>query len=144
MKKIICILCCVFLVCGCSFGSEQGEPIELTPREALNKLQNEKENSFMLYITTENCYTCEEYRSVVEEIQESMPFDIYYITLDMDVKDSTTKADLEELNVTIGDYQSLPTTYYFYQGTLLPENKRDGYIEKADFITWLKALRILQ
>ncbi|MEG0329832.1 MAG: thioredoxin family protein [Longicatena sp.] len=144
MKKILCILCCLFLITGCSTSEKIVKPIKLTPREVLNKLQDTKQNSFLMYLTMDDCYTCEEYEKMIKEVQKTTPFDIYYIKLKLNETDKEILSDLSELNITIGDYTSLPTTFYFYQGSLLPENKREGYIEKKDFTKWLKDLRILK
>ena len=142
MKKVLCICLTLLLLSGCSLMRKDSDPIKLTPQEVINKLQDEKQNSFLLYLTTSNCYTCEEYERVVAELEEESTFDIYYVTIDLDEDDSKVTSALDEFNITIGDYTSLPMTYYFYQGSLLPENKKEGYIEKDDYRQWLKELHL--
>lgn len=74
MKKVLlCLFCMMFFLQGCGKDHE-GEPIELTPQEVLVRLQDPKKNSFMLYITSDNCYSCDEYEKVIQEIEEETPF----------------------------------------------------------------------
>lgn len=76
MKKVLLsLLCAIFLLQGCSKQNE-GEPIELTAQEVLVRLQDPKKNSFMLYITSENCYSCDEYEKIIQEIYRAcrLPF----------------------------------------------------------------------
>lgn len=144
LKKLLLTICCAFLISGCSlWEKEKDEPIELTPFEVLEKLQDAKQNSFLLYLTMDNCYSCEEYQKVIDELEREQPFEIYYLKIDADETDEDTKKALEELKITTGDYYNLPMTYYFYQGSLLPENVKDGYMEKKDLKKWLENLHIL-
>lgn len=144
MRKIICVCLCLLMLSGCSLLHQEGDPIELTPQEVINKLQDEKQNSFLLFLTTKDCYACSEYVNVVEELEEESHFDIYYVDIDLQEDDKKVKSALEELGITIGNYSTLPMTYYFYQGTLLPENRKEGYIEKKDYRKWLKELRLMK
>lgn len=144
MKKLIVFLfCSMLLLQGCG-GNDGKEPIELTPQEVLARLQDTKQNSFMLYITSDNCYSCEEYEKVVQEIEEQTPFEIYYLKMDLNEEDADIQSAMDELQITTGNIQSLPTTYYFYQGGLLPENKKEGYLEKKDLQKWLNDLHLLK
>lgn len=143
MKKVLlCLFCMMFLLQGCGKDHE-GEPIELTPQEVLVRLQDPKKNSFMLYITSDNCYSCDEYEKVIQEIEEETPFEIYYLKMDTNEEDTDIKQAVEELQITTGKIQSLPSTFYFYQGSLLPENSKEGYLEKKDLLKWLNDLHIL-
>lgn len=143
MKKVLLsLLCAIFLLQGCSKQNE-GEPIELTAQEVLVRLQDPKKNSFMLYITSENCYSCDEYEKIIQEIEEETPFEIYYLKMDTNEEDTDVKRSLEELQITTGNIQSLPSTFYFYQGSLLPENSKEGYLEKKDLLKWLNDLYLL-
>lgn len=144
MKKIICMMMSLFLIGGCSIAHKDNDPVALTPQEVINKLQDEKQNSFLLYLTTDNCYTCSEYEKVISELEKESHFDIYYVNIDLNEDDRKTKSSLEELNITIGEYRELPMTYYFYQGSLLPENKKEGYIEKDEYRQWLKELHLFK
>ena len=143
MKKILlCLVCTMFLLQGCS-KNQEGEPIELTAQEVLVRLQDSKKNSFMLYITSDNCYSCDEYEKVIQEIEEETPFEIYYLKMDTNEEDTDVKQVIEELQITTGKIQSLPSTFYFYQGSLLPENRKEGYLEKKDLLKWLNDLHLL-
>lgn len=143
MKKVLlCLFCTMLLLQGCSKNNE-GEPIELTAQEVLVRLQDPKKNSFMLYITSDSCYSCDEYEKVIQEIEEETPFEIYYLKIDTNEEDSDVKQAVEELQITTGKVQSLPSTFYFYQGSLLPENKKEGYLEKKDLLKWLNDLHLL-
>ena len=115
----------------------------MTPQEVLVRLQDPKKNSFMLYITSDNCYSSDEYEKVIQEIEEETPFEIYYLKMDTNEEDTDIKQAVEELQITTGKIQSLPSTFYFYQGSLLPENSKEGYLEKKDLLKWLNDLYLL-
>lgn len=142
-KKVLLIFCFVFMLSSCSLTKKkQDAPIELTPQQVLDKLQDTKQNSFLLYLTADDCYSCSEYQKVIDDLEKSEPFKIYYLKIDPN-EDDTTKKLLNELQITTGKYFNLPMTYYFYQGTLLPENKKDGYLKEKDLRTWLQNLHII-
>lgn len=144
MRKIWITFSILLLLAGCvPKANIKKEPIELTAREVVEKLQSTKQNSFLLYLRTENSYSCNEFEKVIQATQNIEPFEIYYLTVRLDEEDEEIKKTLQELNVTLGKYQELPVIYYIYQGTLLPENKKEGYIEKEVFVEWLKNLHIL-
>lgn len=143
MKKIFLFLfCTMFLLQGCE-RQKEGEAVELTPQEVIARLQDTNQNSFMLYVTSENCYSCEEYEKVIQEIQDETPFEIYYVVLDLNEEDEDIVTAFEELQIFTGDIQVLPTTYYFYQGGLTSDNKKEGYLEKRDLVSWLNSLHLL-
>lgn len=143
MKKIFLFLfCTMFLLQGCE-RQKEGEAVELTPQEVIARLQDTNQNSFMLYVTSENCYSCEEYEKVIQEIQDETPFEIYYVVLDLNEEDEDIVTSFEELQIFTGDIQVLPTTYYFYQGGLTSDNKKEGYLEKRDLVSWLNSLHLL-
>lgn len=142
MKKIILIMLMVCFLAACSSSSKK-EPIEISAEQVLEKLNDEKQNSFLLYIISEDCYACDEFQKVIEEVEQLQPFEVYYLRINLNEKDKDVKKAMEELKVTTGKLQQLPTSYYFYQGSLLAENVKEGYIEKKDMIAWLKNLHIL-
>lgn len=144
MKKTICAILTVLMLSGClSTHEKKGEPIEVSARQVVDRLQNQKKDSFLLYITTDNCYSCEEYTKVIQELQDIKPFDIYELHINLKEKDEDVKEALSELEVVIGDYSTFPMTFYFYKGNLQSENIKAGYIEKEDYEKWLKDLHIL-
>ena len=97
MKKVLlCLFCMMFFLQGCGKDHE-GEPIELTPQEVLVRLQDPKKNSFMLYITSDNCYSCDEYEKVIQEIEEETPFEIYYLKMDTNEEDTDIKQAVEKM-----------------------------------------------
>ena len=144
MKKMLCAILSAILLSGC-FGSNQSatEPIDISAREVVDRLQSQKTDTFLLYITTDSCYSCDEYKKVIEELEQIKPFEIYELSIDLNENDADVKEALNELEITIGTYATFPMTYYFYKGNLQPENVTQGYIEKEDYETWLKNLHIL-
>lgn len=144
MKKMLCAILSAILLSGC-FGSNHSatEPIEISAREVVDRLQSQKTDTFLLYITTDSCYSCDEYKKVIEELEQIKPFEIYELSIDLNENDADVKEALNELEITIGTYATFPMTYYFYKGNLQPENVKQGYIEKEDYETWLKNLHIL-
>ena len=54
--------------------------------------------------------------------------------MDTNEEDTDIKQAVEELQITTGKIQSLPSTFYFYQESLLPENSKEGYLEKEGLV----------
>ena len=142
MKKVILSIMIAILLVGCS-SSPKKEPIELSAQQVVNRLNDENQDSFLLFITNDQCYACEEYEKVIASIEEIQPFEIYYMYLNLEESDEAVIQTLKELTVTTGPIEQLPMTYYFYQGGLQEDNKKAGYIEKRDMIEWLRNLHIL-
>ena len=142
MRRIIIILTIAFLLVGCS-TSPKKEPIELSAQQVVNRLNDENQDSFLLFITNEECYACDEFEKVINEIEDIQPFEVYYMYLNLEEEEGAVIQALKELTVTTGPIEQLPMTYYFYQGGLQEENKKAGYIEKRDMIEWLRNLHIL-
>lgn len=136
MKKILLILCCLCMICGCTSSSD-GKMKKSSAEEIMKLLQREGSNNFLLVLTTSNCYSCDEYEKVIEQLEEEKEFLIYYINVD-----NENKNKMDELRITIGDYTTLPMTYYFEAGTLKPENIKSNYIELETYRAWLKELGI--
>lgn len=144
LKKILLCLCIVPFLVGCSIISSINGIKEINVFKVIEMLQDEDVNSFLLYIEAEDCYSCDEYRKVLEELQKESAFRIYVMKVHMDEKNEDVKKALAELRVTTGAIEQLPTTYYFYRGKLLTENKKEGYQEKEELKAWLKNLQIIQ
>ncbi len=140
MKKIgcICFLVLSLVLSACnSFGNEKY--IKHTDvKEVLKKLQRE-DNTFLLFLTTSKCYSCEEYIKVLNNIQKETPFSIYYINVDQEDSDK-----LEELKIIIGHYSDLPMTYYFDKGEIKRDNVKAGYVEPEILKEWLRKLQVIE
>lgn len=136
MKKKIIIYLLLMLLAGCSStGTESMR--KTTADQVIRRLQVEGENSFLLVLTANNCYSCDEYAKVVEQLQNEQKFNLYYIDVDAEDEDK-----LEELKITLGDVETLPMTYYFDKGVLKTENIKKNYIELETYREWLKLLKI--
>ena len=141
MKKILAIFSCMFLflsVTGCNASKQDGGIMETSASEVLKKLQRD-DNSFLLFLTTDKCYSCDEYMKMLEKIQEEQVFDIYYVVIDDEDEDK-----LEELKIITGDYTDLPMTYYFNKGELSADNIKKSYIEPDQFKEWMNQLGIMK
>lgn len=136
MKKIVLICALVFALTGCSSAGSK-EMKQTSADDVIRRLQLDGENTFLLVLTTTNCYSCDEYNKVVEQLEQEKPFDLYYIDVDNESKDK-----LDELKITLGDYTTLPMTYYFDDGVLKPDNVKSNYIELENYREWLKQLEI--
>ena len=53
MKKVIFVMLIVCLLAACSPSSKKG-PIEVSAAEVLEKLSDERENSFLLYVISDD------------------------------------------------------------------------------------------
>lgn len=137
MKKFL-IACFVMVqLMGCSAPSKQSSMKKITADEVIRRLQIEYDDSFLLVLTTTDCYSCDEYAKVVEQLQKEKPFDLYYIDINDEDKDK-----LDELKITLGEVITLPMTYYFEDGVLKPDNIKQNYIELETYREWLKLLKI--
>ncbi len=136
MKKRMIVWAAVLMLAGCSSaGSESMK--KTSADEVIRRIQVDGNNSFLLVLTTTDCYSCDEYAKVVEQLQSEQPFDLYYIDVNKEKEDK-----LEELKITLGDVETLPMTYYFDEGILKQENIKRNYIELETFREWLKLLKI--
>lgn len=133
-RSCLAFLTCMLLLAGCTQTQSSGMQ-KISADEVIRKLQVDGENSFLLVLTTTDCYSCEEYTKVVEQLEEEKQFDIYYIDVNKEDKDK-----LEELKITLGDVETLPMTYYFDHGDLNPDNIKWNYIELETYREWLKSI----
>lgn len=141
MKKwmLSMMVLCLCIIAGCSKEEkiETKHIMSLSAEDASRKIQRGKE-SFLLFLTSSNCYSCKEYDKVLKKLQKDQKFDIYFVKVDDEEKDK-----LRQLNLSLGDYETLPMTYYIQKGNIKDENKKEGYMEKDEFEAWLKQLNIL-
>lgn len=136
MKQFVIIMILLSALFGCSASNSEYMK-KTSADEVIRRIQVDGKNSFLLVLTTTECYSCDEYAKVVEQLQSEQPFDLYYIDVD---KEKTDK--LEELKITLGDVETLPMTYYFDEGILRQENIKKNYIELETYREWLKLLKI--
>lgn len=136
MKKIVIAFCILLLLAGCH-SSASKTMSKTSADEVIRRIQRDDDNSFLLVLTTTNCYSCEEYEKVVEQLESEKEFDIYYIDVN-----NEEQSKLDELKITLGDYITLPMTYYFENGKLKPDNIKSNYIELETYREWLKQLKI--
>lgn len=141
MKKLSVIICllCTFVLSGCDLiGNNSNKNMKnITASDVLKKLDRD-DNTFLLYLTADQCYSCDEYKKVIEGLQAETPFDIYYLNVNEEDVDK-----MEELKIRIGDYTMLPMTYYFEKGELIKDNIKSGYIEAEQLKEWLRQLKII-
>lgn len=136
MKKILIAVCFIFILAGCS-SSASKTMSKTSADDVIRRIQRDDDNSFLLVLTTTNCYSCEEYEKVIAQLESEKEFDIYYIDVNKE-----EQAKLEELKITLGDYNTLPMTYYFENGKLKSDNIKSNYIELETYREWLKQLKI--
>ena len=143
MKKIIMLLCLLSL-CACAVPTKTSGIVDLGVYEVTDIVNNKNNQAFLLYITSDNCYSCEEYEKVVQKLQNEYGFTIYRLKIKVDEKNEDVKKAFSELEVSCGRIEALPTTYCFTQGSLLPENKKIGYMEEEVMKEWLKSINIIK
>ncbi|MDE6475609.1 MAG: thioredoxin family protein [Erysipelotrichaceae bacterium] len=137
-KRWISSFILVFLLTACSSFTNKEYMQHTSVKEVFQKIQRE-DNSFLLLLTTNKCYSCEEYMKVIDTIQKETPFPIYYINVDQEDEDK-----LEELKIMIGHYNELPMTYYFNKGEVSQENIKVGYVEPEVLKEWLRKLQVIE
>ena len=137
-KRWISSFILVLLLTACSSFTNKEYMQHTNVKEVLQKLQRE-DNSFLLLLTTNKCFSCDEYMKVIDAIQKETPFPIYYINVDQEDEDK-----LEELKIMIGHYNELPMTYYFNKGTVSQDNIKVGYVEPEVLKEWLRKLQVIE
>ena len=86
MKKRMIVWAAVLMLAGCSSaGSESMK--KTSADEVIRRIQVDGNNSFLLVLTTTDCYSCDEYAKVVEQLQSEQPFDLYYIDVNKEKED---------------------------------------------------------
>ncbi len=143
MKKLILLLCMCFLF-ACDVPTKTSGLVDLGVYEVVDVINNDKNNTFLLYITSDRCYSCDEYEKVVTKLQKEYGFTIYRLKMKVNETNEDVKKAFSELEVSCGRIEVLPTTYYFSQGIVLPENKKSGYMEEEEMITWLKSINLIK
>lgn len=143
MKRwILCLL--MLLMCGCSTFQPDTIYLEVTPSEVLDLIGNENTNTFLFYVVSDYCYSCDEFDKVVAELKEDHTFKIYRMKINLNESDEKVKQDLKALQVTIGHLSELPTIYYINKGELTKMNRKEGYLDKKELELWLKEIHIIQ
>lgn len=141
-KKVTICVVLLSVMTGCTMNTKKTRIVEVASQEIITKLNDADQNTFLLFLTSDSCYTCDEYMKVLKKLQKKSPFDIYYLKIDLSETNHRNDELLAQIYVKTGDVATLPMTYYFYQGNLLDENKREGYIALTDYEKWLKELHI--
>ena len=144
MKKIILLLCMCFLLIACDVPTKNSGIVDLGVYEVVDVINSQKQDNFLLYITSDKCYSCEEYEKVITKLQKEYGFTIYRLKMNVDEKNNDVKKAFSELEVSCGRVEVLPMTYYFSQGVVLPENKKAGYVEEEDMVVWLKNINLIK
>ncbi|MEG0094057.1 MAG: thioredoxin family protein [Erysipelotrichaceae bacterium] len=143
MKKLILCICTLslFILGGCSKKDPYvgNDKIIKTNAEDINRKIVRAKDSFLLFLTSEDCYSCAEYEKVLNKIEKQTPFTIYYIPINDQEEDK-----LRELNMTLPHYETMPMTFFVDKGEISEENTKVGFIEKDDYIKWLKTIKLIK
>lgn len=143
MKRWLLCLLTIF-ICGCSTVQPDAVYLEVTPSQVLDLIGNKNTNTFLFYVVSDHCYSCDEFDKSIEELKNEYMFKVYRMKIDLDEKDEKTVQDLKALQVTIGHLNELPTMYYINKGELTKVNHKEGYMDKKELETWLKEIHIIQ
>ena len=143
MKRwFLCFL--LLLMCGCSTFQREAVYLEVTPSQVLDLIENENTNTFLFYVVSDYCYSCDEFDKVIAELKEQYSFKVYRMKVDLEEEDETIIQDLKALQVTTGHLTQLPMIYYVHKGELPKMNIKAGYIEKKEMELWLKEINMIQ
>lgn len=157
MKKVICLLCLVLLLCACSTKKAETTYDRITTIEEIQYEQlNEKLNQnidFLLYIGRPDCSDCAEFYPYLEEYVQTNGKGIYYLNIknfrDNAKKEEATQAEVDfynnlqkELNFDwtptlqhyrngelIDDYTFLDLDYYNISDSNKKEQKYNEFVE---------------
>jgi predicted bacteriocin transport accessory protein len=105
LKKILALLLCMFILCGCSYKSYI---VDTTLDEVKEKIENKED--FILYIGSKTCSHCAQYRPKLEDVANEYEITVYYV----DVSTLSTEEENELKN--IANYTGTPTTAFIYDG----------------------------
>ncbi|MEG0265088.1 MAG: thioredoxin family protein [Erysipelotrichaceae bacterium] len=143
MKKLILCICTLslFILGGCSKKDPyvENDKIIKTNAEDINRKIVRAKDSFLIFLTSEDCYSCAEYEKVLNKIEKQTPFTIYYLPINDQEEDK-----LRELNMTLPRYETMPMTFFVDKGEISEENTKVGFIEKDDYIKWLKTIKVIK
>lgn len=143
MKRwLICLL--ILLLCGCSTFERDTTYLEVTPAQVLDLMNNKNTNTFLFYVVSDSCYSCDEFDKVIRDLKKQYAFKIYRLKIDLAEEDEKELQDLKALQVTTGHINQLPTLYYINKGELSKTNRKEGYMEKKELELWLKEIHIIQ
>lgn len=144
MKKylIISIFLTLFAITGCSKAEKSSGVIELSYNEVTKRMHDEEKDTFFLFLSSKDCYTCDEYIDMIKILQKEKPFVMYYVNVVLEMSDQDIQKELDNMEITAGEFDTLPTTYYIENGSIQNDNIKEGYVEPEDFKTWLKTLKI--
>lgn len=125
MKKILTIVCSIFLMFGlwgCMTQKDPFQEIEITAQELKEKSENG--DNFLLIVERENCGYCEAIDEYIEQTSQEHPGITLYKLDITDFKfirqeDSTLKADCDDSKILLDlvpYFLYTPTIYYFEDG----------------------------
>ncbi len=111
MKKILILICAIFLLSGCNSNKTYHE----ISYKRLNEMIDNKEN-FVLMIGSETCSACKNYKVTLNEVISDYNVDVKYIDL--------SKLSDEEESILISTFSitGTPTTVFMTKG-----NEEDNY-----------------
>lgn len=127
LKKILLIVTLTFLLTGCTKGSM----VEINYKD-LTKMLNNKQ-SFILFIGSNECSNCSNYKVTVNNIIKHYKLTYYYIDI-ANLSDS-------DVNKLQGQFyfSGVPTTVFIEKGTEKNTNKR--IVGAVEYSTAIKALQ---
>ncbi|NBK97000.1 MAG: hypothetical protein EOM50_03075 [Erysipelotrichia bacterium] len=136
MKKILlAILLCVSL-CACSEKQANGF-IESDVQEILTKIANK--DTFLIVINTEECYSCDTFKSEIEKVVEKNDLHVYTLNY-QDISD----VDNDQLNIALGKYSTWPAAFYVVESEIPQTNKYEYSLDPEGWKTWLENMKIIK
>lgn len=136
MKKL---LSCFVLICLLSACTSKTTPTygfsKINATTLLDKISAQE--SFVVMITTDDCYACDEYKDKVNAVLQENKLSVYELYYDNDNDDT-----LNQLRALLGSYSSFPAVYNVEGGSTksIYEYSRNP----KGWKTWLQAQNLIQ
>ena len=136
MKKISVLLLLSVVVFGCGKQSEDGY-VSVDTQETLSKIANK--NTFLLMIENEDCYSCDALEEDLNTIMDSEELTIYTLNYS-----AISEAEVDQLNIALGKYETWPVLFYVVDGEVTKLNKFEYSQNPEGWKTWLENMKIIK
>lgn len=139
MKKILLLLMCLMMVCGCQTDYERdtnpGSMIEISVEEMVEKMENDE--TFVFLVSQTNCKGCQEFEAAMEVYLPNHHVDIYYLVYNR-LKGDERKQALEIIQDYFPSMTQTPSLYYVVNG-LQKDQLKSGEegLTKEKFDNWV-------
>lgn len=136
MKKWIAISC-LFLLVGCANNSIDYGIEEISAEDVVLKVTNKE--TFLVMVSNENSYACDTFIEEVKPILKENNIVLY----DFNVND-VEASELDQVEISLGEYTSWPTLFYVQDGEIAPTNHYEYSLDPEGWMLWMQNMGFIQ